>query len=266
MGTRSSQYVDNLVAIVDRIDVLTPSDVARCLALYVKVYNANNGVVNNVSPSYISTYSEKTMYRRFKSQFNQMYEMFLRNGLDEDDRRSVFKRVAKRIGKMPTNKASMQHMFRTVIEETQMVKKVKAVRTARANLVSRFKDAVTKYLHLTWELGFNVPSQCAKWLISSHKMDKYVMSGDFQVILLPFLPEIAERLKSSYERYCMTDAWEMLKGRYFDHAGEYANLATEIKSEFNKSIPNFSDYFDSIYTNTYRNMMLKKENHRKESD
>ena len=77
-------------------------------------------------------------------------------------------------------------------------------------------------------------------------------------VLLPFLPEVEETIRKNYEHYEMQDAWENLKGRYFNHKAEYANLATEIKSTFNRTIANFSRYFDDLYTNTYYKMMLSR--------
>ena len=72
------------------------------------------------------------------------------------------------------------------------------------------------------------------------------------------MPEVEEAIRKNYEHYEMKDAWENLKGRYFNHKAEYANLATEIKSTFNRTIRNFSQYFDSLYTDTYYKMMLSR--------
>ena len=80
-------------------------------------------------------------------------------------------------------------------------------------------------------------------------------------MLLPFLPEIENALKKSYEHYEMVDAWEVLSGRYFNHKEEWSTIAIEVKNILPKTIGNFSDYFDRIYTDTYYNMMLKRQKH-----
>jgi hypothetical protein len=152
----------------------------------------------------------------------------------------------------------MQYLVKVVIDETRKVMKMNRLETARKNLISRFSNAVKKYLGLSFQLGFNEPSMCAKTLAEAHKIDKYRMSGDFSVILLPFLPELEKTIRNSYEHYEMQDAWELLKGRYFNHRDEYNNLAIEIKSSFKRSIPNFSEYFDRIYTDTYYKKMLEQ--------
>ena len=258
MDTRNSQYADDLVAKLDGFSILNPVDLARVSALYIKVYNGNNGVVNNVSARYLDDYDGRAFYRKFSSQFDRLYDMFIRNGMDESDRRTVFKGVARSMDRIPTRKRDMERMFSLVVVESQKLLKLKKARAGRQVLVKRFKDAVKRYLHLTWELGFNVPSQCADYLVSTHRLDKYVLSGDFPLILLPFMPDLEKSIRGSYEKYAMTDTWDMLRERYFNHQGDYANMALEIKSEFNRTIPNFSDYFDSIYIDTYRNMMLSK--------
>ena len=262
MGTKNSQYADALVAKLDGFSVLNPVDLARVAALYIKVYNGNNGVVNNVSARYLDDYDGRSFYVKFRPQFDRLHDMFLRNGMDESDRRNVFKAVARSMDKIPTRKRDMERMFSLVVAESQNLLRTKKMRTARQELVRKFKEAVKRYLHLTWELGFNVPSQCADYLVSTHRLDKYVLSGDFPLILLPFMPDLEKSIRGSYEKYAMTDTWDMLRERYFNHQGDYANMALEIKSEFNRTIPNFSDYFDSIYIDTYRNMMLSKEGER----
>ena len=146
-----------------------------------------------------------------------------------------------------------------LLNKTKNLRKKQRLLEARKSLVDRFSKAVKKYLHLTFSLGFNEPSACVKFLAERHTLDKYVMSGDFPVILLPFLPEVESAIRSAYEHYEMQDAWEVFKGRYFNHKDEYSTLAVEIKSAFNKSIPNFSDYFDRIYTDTYYKKMLEQQ-------
>lgn len=258
MDTRSSLYIDNLMKRVDEIEMITPQSLARTLALYIKVLN-NNSVVNNVSCAYIDSYDGKKLYARFKLYFDNMYEMFLKNALDSSDRRLVFKNVAKRLSKLPTSIKGMKYVSQLVIEESHSLMKMKKTLNSKREIVEKFKNAIKKYLNLTFSLGFNEPSECVKTLIDHHKIDKYIMSGDFPVILLPFLPDIESRLKSCYENYEMKDAWEMLKGRYFNHKADYANIALEIKANFIKNIKNFSDYFDGIYTDTYYKMRLIKK-------
>jgi hypothetical protein len=133
--------------------------------------------------------------------------------------------------------------------------------------VLKFKNAVKKYLNLTYSLGYNVPSQCVKMLATTHKLDKYVMSGDFPLMLLAFMPDLENVVRKSYEHYEMKDAWEVLNGRYFSCKSDYANLAMEIKTAFTRTIPNFTEYFDNMYTNTYYSMMLgkKKNNNAKDN-
>ena len=88
------------------------------------------------------------------------------------------------------------------------------------------------------------------------------MSGDFPLLLLPFMPELAQKIRDCYEHYEMQDAWEVFKGRYYDHVGEYSAIAVEIKSTFNRTIPNFTDYFDRMYTDTYYKKMLELQQRR----
>ena len=57
----------------------------------------------------------------------------------------------------------------------------------------------------------------------------------------------------------MQDAWELLKGRYFNHKADFQNKALEIKSNFTKNIRNFSEYFDKMYLDTYYSLMLGKK-------
>lgn len=258
MDTRDSQHVDNLSRKLKELQLLSPSDVARVLPLYIKLFN-DNGPVRNISLAYIENYDGKKMYRRFKRHFDQMYEMFLKNAVTIDDRQAVFRKVADRVSKVPTTVKGMQYLVGIVMEETKNLKKRQRLIEARKALIDRFSKAVKKYMHLTYSLGYNEPSACAKSLAEKHTLDKYVMSGDFPVILLPFLPDIENTIKRCYEHYEMKDAWEMFKGRYFNHKDEYSTLAVEIKSAFNKSIPNFSDYFDRIYTDTYYKKMLEQQ-------
>ena len=266
MDTRDSQYVDNLVKRLDAEQIVSPEDIARMLPLYIKTMN-DNGIVRNVSLAYIGSYDGKKMHRKFGRFFNQMYEMFLRNGMDENDRRATFKLVSKRVNRVPTTMKGMQFLMRVVIEECHAVLKRKMVLASRETLITKFRNAVKRYLHLTFSLGYNVPSQCAKNLAETHRIDKYVMSGDFPIMLLPFMPDIESAIRKSYEHYEMKDAWEVLKGRYFSHKSDYCNLAMEIKTAFTKTIPNFTEYFDNMYTNTYYSMMLgkKKNNNAKDN-
>ena len=256
MATRDNPYIDNLLKRIDDKPILSPEDMSIVLPLYVKAMN-NNSIVNNMSIAYIDNYDGKTVFKKFGKHLTQLYEMFIRNGVNEDGKREIFKIVAKAIHKFPKNVKEMRSFNTLVIQTTQKWLKSRKMKELRETLVARFKLAVKKYLHLTYSLGFNEPSACAKSLAQHHKIDKYIMSGDFPVLLLPFLPEVEAAIKDNYERYEMQDAWEMLKGRYFNHKEDFYTLALEIKSTFNVTIPNFSDYFDRIYTDTYYNMMLK---------
>ena len=259
MATRENPYIENLAKKLNEYQLLSPSDVAKVLPLFIKLFN-DNGPVRNISLAYMDSYDGKAIYRKFKRHFDQIYEMFLKNAVTVDDRHAVFRRVADRTSRVPTTVKGMQRLVGIVVEETKNLKKRQRLVEARKALVDRFSKAVKKYLHLTYTLGFNEPSACVKALAEKHTLDKYVMSGDFPVILLPFLPDIENTIKRCYEHYEMQDAWEMLKGRYFNHRAEYMTLAVEIKSTFNKTIPNFSDYFDGIYTDTYYNLMLERSN------
>ena len=258
MDIKDCQHVESLAKMLKELQLLSPSDVARVLPLYIKLFN-DNGPVRNISLAYIEDYDGKKIYRRFKRHFDQMYEMFLKNAVTVEDRQAVFRRVADRISKVPTTVKGMQHLVGVVAEETKNLKKKQRLVEARKTLVDRFSKAVKKYLHLTYSLGFNEPSACVKTLAERHTLDKYVMSGDFPVILLPFLPEVENTIRKCYEHYEMKDAWEVFSGRYFNHKDEYSTLAVEIKSSFNRSIPNFSDYFDRIYTDTYYKKMLEQQ-------
>lgn len=257
MATPSNQYIDTLFKRIDQLPIGTPEELARVLPLYIKASN-DNGIVKTVSFAYIDNYDGQTFYKRFKKHLEQMSMVFSRNGLLSKDVRVVFKRVASRLPKIPTTMKGMDILKGIVFEEIHGLLRAKKLAEKREKLVSRFKVAVKHYLNMTYELGFNEPSACVKFLAENHKIDKYIMAGDFAVLLLPFLPEIEETIRKNYEHYEMQDAWENLKGRYFNHKAEYANLATEIKSTFNKTISNFSRYFDDLYTNTYYKIMLSR--------
>ena len=257
MATSSNQYIDILFNKIDQLPIGTPEELARVLPLYIKASN-DNGIVRNVSFAYIDSYNGRKFYRRFKKHLDQICAVFSRNGLLVKDIRTIFKRVAFREPRIPTTMKGMELLKGIVFEEIQGFLKGKKLAEKREKLVSRFKVAVKHYLNMTYELGFNEPSECAKTLAETHKIDKYIMSGDFPVMLLPFLPDLESAIKSAYENYEMKDAWEVIKGRYFNHKDEYSVLALEIKSAFNKAIPNFSDYFDRIYTDTYYKRMLEQ--------
>lgn len=257
MATRNNQYIDALFDKIDQLPIGTPEELARVLPLYIKASN-DNGVVRNMSFAYIDNYDGRAFYKKFMRQFDQIYAVFNRNGLLGKDVRGIFKRVAMREPRLPKTVKGMDVLKGLVFEETQGWLRSKKLAEKREKLVARFKVAVKHYLNMTYELGFNEPSACVKHLAESHKIDKYIMSGDFAVLLLPFMPEVEEAIRKNYEHYEMKDAWENLKGRYFNHKAEYANLATEIKSTFNRTIRNFSQYFDSLYTDTYYKMMLSR--------
>lgn len=259
MAISENPYIDNLLAKIDTLRLLCPSDIAHVLPLYIKAIN-NNSVVNNMSIAYIDNYDGKAFYKRYKKHIDLMYEMFLKNTIDENERRTIFKQVGRRISSLPKNIAGMKNLYNIVIEESNSYIKRKKLSDARKNLGDKFKLAIKKYLYLTYTLGYNEPSLCAKTLIREHKIDKYIMSGEFPVLLLPFLPDIEAELKKSYEHYKMTDSWEMLKGRYFNHKEQFNVLALEIKSIFIKNIYNFSDYLDKMYTEKFYNLMLKENN------
>ena len=257
MDIQGNQYIDMLFNKIDQLPIGTPDELARVLPLYIKACN-DNGVVRNVSFAYIDNYDGRSFYKKFKKHLDQISVVFSKNGLLERDVRTIFKRVAHRQVRIPTTMKGMESLKVIVFEEIQTFLRSKKLAEKREKLVSRFKVAVKHYLNMTYELGFNEPSACVKFLAENHKIDKYIMAGDFAVLLLPFLPEVEEAIRKNYEHYEMQDAWENLKGRYFNHKAEYANLATEIKSTFNRTIGNFSRYFDDLYTNTYYKMMLSR--------
>lgn len=263
MDSRNQQNIECLTKKIDSLNLLSPLELARALSLYIKTLN-DNGVVSNVSAAYIDSYDGKTFHKRFSRQFGRMYEMFIRNGMGEDDRRKVFKAVARRIGRIPTNVKSMNWLYQVVVDESHSLLKQKGNLAIRQKIVADFRNAIKKYLHLTWELGFNEPSACAKTLARQHKIDKYIMSGDFPVILLPFMPDVEAEIRRNYEHYEMQDAWELLKGRYFNHRADFQNRALEIKSNFTRNIRNFSEYFDRMYIDTYYTFMLGKNNPQKQ--
>lgn len=257
MPTRSSQYIDNLIVAVDNIPIMDSLSAARVLSLYIKVLNDDSGYVANISSKYIEDYDGRAFHKKWKRHFDQMYEMFLKNSINESERRAIFKNVARRVHRIPNTAPEMKSLACVVIEETKKNLKSRRLAEVREALVAKFKGAVKKYLNLTFTLGYNEPSLCMLTLARQHKIDKYIMSGDFPIILLPFLPELEAEIRAAYEHYEMKDAWEVLCGRYFNHKAEYATLALEIKSTFNKSIQNFSQYFDTIYTNTYYKLKLE---------
>ena len=256
MHISENPYIDNLLAKIDTLRLLCPSDIAHVLPLYIKAMN-NNSVVNNISIAYIDNYDGKSFYKKYNKYIDMMYEMFLKNTVTEDDRRAIFKQVGRRVSSLPKHVAGMKNLYNIVISATTSYIKRKKLLEVRKNLCDKFKLAIKKYLYLTYKLGYNEPSMCAKTLIREHRIDKYIMSGEFPLLLLPFLPDIESELKKSYEHYTMTDAWEMLKGRYFNHKEQFHVLALEIKSVFIKNIYNFSDYIDNMYTEKFYNLMLK---------
>jgi hypothetical protein len=257
MATPSNQYIDMLFNKIDQLPIGTPEELARVLPLYIKAIN-DNGIVKNVSFAYIDNYDGRKFYKKFKKHLDQISLVFSKNGLLGKDVRVVFKKVAFRSPRIPTTMKGMEILKGIVFEEIQGFLRSKKLAEKREKLVSLFKIAVKHYLNMTYELGFNEPSACVRHLVENHTIDKYIMSGDFAVLLLPFMPEVEEAIRKNYEHYEMKDAWENLKGRYFNHKAEYANLATEIKSTFNRTIRNFSQYFDSLYTDTYYKMMLSR--------
>lgn len=258
MAMQENQYIDMLFNKIDQLPIGTPEELARVLPLYIKAIN-DNGIVKNVSFAYIDNYDGRKFYKKFKKHLDQISLVFSKNGLLGKDVRVVFKKVAFRSPRIPTTMKGMEILKGIVFEEIQGFIRSRKLAENREKLVSRFKIAVKHYLNMTYELGFNEPSACVKFLAENHKIDKYIMAGDFAVLLLPFLPEVEETIRKNYEHYEMQDAWENLKGRYFNHKAEYANLATEIKSTFNRTIGNFSRYFDDLYTNTYYKMMLSRK-------
>lgn len=257
MATRDNQYIDALFERIDKLPVVTSGDLARVLPLYIKAAH-DNGVVKNMSFAYIDNYDGCAFYKKFSRQFDQIYAVFSKNALYGTDIKDVFKRVALRKNRIPRTVKDMDILKGIVFEEIQGWLRRRHLAIKREKLVSRFKVAVKHYLNMTYELGFNEPSACLRHLVENHKIDKYIMSGDFAVLLLPFMPDVEETIRKNYEHYEMKDAWENLKGRYFDHKAEYANLATEIKSTFNRTIRNFSQYFDNLYTDTYYKLMLSR--------
>lgn len=259
MATRDNQYIDTLFERIDQLPVGTSGDLARVLPLYIKAAN-DNGVVKNMSFAYIDNYDGRAFYKKFSRQLDQISAVFAKNALYGKDIRDVFKRVALRKNRIPKTVKDMDVLKGIVFEEIQSWLRRRHLVLKREKLVARFKLAVKHYLNMTYELGFNEPSACVKNLIENHKIDKYILSGDFAVLLLPFMPDVENAIRKNYEHYEMQDAWENLKGRYFDHKAEYANLATEIKSTFNRTIGNFSQYFDNLYTDTYYKLMLSRRN------
>ena len=256
MDIRREQFSDNLLKAVGQIDLSTPTDLVRALVLYTRIMN-DQGVVNTISLEYVQNYDGKAKYKQFKKYFDQQYDMFNRNGMTHEDKHSILLNVARRLPKSPENVKDMKRVSEMVIEEMQKRIKFNKSRELRANLISKFKIAIKKYMNLTYMLGYNEPSLCVKNLATSHKIDKYMLSGDFSPILLPFLPDIENIIRESYENYEMKDSWEMLKGRYFNHKSDYMTLATEIKALFTPNIRNFSDYIDNLYTDKYRKLRLE---------
>lgn len=265
MATVNHQNIDDLERRIDGIPILSPQNISRVLPLYIRVRN-DRGILNTVSAAYIDNYDGSSVYKRFRKFFDQMYETFLRNAMNEDDIRAIFRKIAVRENRFPTNVTGMKTLMGMVYEETHARMKYKKLAEGRMKLMEKFKSAVKKYLHLTYSLGFNVPSECAKYLASNHRIDKYMMSGEFPVILLPFMPEIEKAISTAYDKYEMGDAKEIIDGRYFNHRDEWSTIAVEIKSVLPKTISNFSDYFDRIYIDTYYNMMLKRQMDGKKKD
>ena len=104
MHISENPYIDNLLAKIDTLRLLCPSDIAHVLPLYIKAMN-NNSVVNNISIAYIDNYDGKSFYKKYKKYIDLMYEMFLKNTVTEDDRRAIFKPLGRRVSALPKNMA-----------------------------------------------------------------------------------------------------------------------------------------------------------------
>ena len=256
MATSENQNIDAIIKKIDDIKLVDINSIARVIPLYHKAYN-NNGVLNGISFYYIEHYNGESFLNRFKKFFEPMYEMFLLNGITEEERKIILKTASKKIKRIPQNLKEMRSLYEVVIASTHALIKDKTVKEAKKNIVGRFRQALTKYMSLTYKMGFNAPSECAKMLAKTHRIDRYIMSGEFSLMLLPFLPEVENEIRKSYEHYELTDSWENLKGSYFDNIGQYRNLSLEIKKLFTQNIPNFSEYIDRIYTDKFKNLMLK---------
>ena len=210
MATPSNQYIDMLFNKIDQLPIGTPEELARVLPLYIKAIN-DNGIVKNVSFAYIDNYDGRKFYKKFKKHLDQISLVFSKNGLLGKDVRVVFKKVAFRSPRIPTTMKGMEILKGIVFEEIQGFIRSRKLAEKREKLVSRFKIAVKHYLNMTYELGFNEPSACVKFLAENHKIDKYIMAGDFAVLLLPFLPELEETIRKNYEHYEMQDAPELAR-------------------------------------------------------
>lgn len=256
--TRNPLFTEKLVEKVDSLGLNTALDLARSMALYIKILG-NEGVVNCVSPMYIDLYDGKRFYSKFNKWFDKIYESFEHNKFNDSDKRKILKKVAQSSFSIPKKVDHMKFLAQKIIFESSELNKMKRKFESRKHLLDRFKTSVKKYLNLTYELGYNEPSLCAMTLAKTHKIDKYILSGDFPVMLLPFLPELEESIQLNYEKYAMQDSWQMIKERYFNQKDKFMTLAIEIKSVFTKNIPNFSDYFDKIYTDTYYKLMLSRK-------
>lgn len=255
---RNPLFTDRMVEKVDGFGLGTSLEIARALALYIKILG-NDGMLNCVSMSYIDFYDGKRFYAKFNKWFDKMFEYFERNNFTDKEIRNVLKRSARQSFAIPTRVNDMKKLHHLIMFESSEWLMKRRRLDARKGILDKFKLGIKKYLHLTYELGYNEPSLCALTLAKTHKIDKYIMSGDFPLILLPFLPEIEESIQLNYEKYEMKDAWNMLKDRYFNQKDKYMNLAIEIKSVFAKNIGNFSNYFDKMYSDTYYKLMLLRK-------
>lgn len=258
-ATRNPLFTDRLIEKVDGLDVDSASDVARTIALYIKILGGNEGVINCVSTAYIDLYDGKRFYARFNKWFDKIHEYFSQNGFSASEKRRVLKKVAMERSSLPTKVSQMKQLSQRILLESHSWLNMRRKIEVRKSLLDKFKSGIKKYLHLAYELGYNEPSLCAMTLAKTHKIDKYILSGDFPLILLPFLPDLEESIQLNYQNYAMKDSWEMIRERYFNQRDKYMTLAVEIKSVFARNIRNFSDYFDKMYSDTYYKLMLSKK-------
>ena len=76
MHISENPYIDNLLAKIDTLRLLCPSDIARVIPLYIKAMN-NNSVVNNISIAYIDNYDGKSFYKKYNKVINVVMTLLL---------------------------------------------------------------------------------------------------------------------------------------------------------------------------------------------
>lgn len=253
------QCARTLTELIDQFPIGSGRDLARALALYTLVWqrvrmDRDGHEVVGVSRAYVLNYSPTKLYRRFSRHFDQFHATFEANHLSPDEQRAVLRRLGREIVQLSgsTTVRDFQRVRTAFFAQVRTQLGQRRQTQLRANLLSKFRLAVKKYLRLTSDLGFQLPSEALSWLIRSHQFHAKVLTGQFSLVLLPLLPDAEASVRAEYERYrADPTAWAALKEMYYDRLPAWQTLAIEVKAAFREPLASFSDYFDDLYRRTY---------------